>query len=293
MNLQDKNVVVLGVADESSIAWAIARAFRAHGANVWIGYQQKFFSRVRILLRQYPDIQAQRCDVTDEAEMRAFFERFDDAPIDVVVHAVAFASPTLFTRPPSAVDAESFGQSQHISALSLASVVRHVKPRLREWGSVITLSFQASERAEPMYGLMGVAKSALESLVRYLALELGVMKVRVNAISPGPVETPAAKGILMAFLAEPESLRTLRNDILHRALQAARQELGADADEIEYVSAAWKHVQRGFAEISAIQEGISAQDVADCALFLGSDYSRKITGQVVKVDCGLSSSMII
>ena len=293
MNVQDKNVVVLGVADESSIAWAIARAFHAHGANVWIGYQQKFFSRVRVLLRQHPGVQGQRCDVTDEAEMQAFFERFCDAPIDVVVHAIAFASPTLFTQPPSAAAAEHFSQSQHISAFSLASVVRHAKPYLREWASVMALSFQASERAEPMYGLMGVAKSALESLVRYLALELGALKVRVNAISPGPIETPAAMGILMAFLSDPDILRTLRNDVAHEALAAARRELGEDADEVECASAAWKHVQRAFAERSAIRDVVSAQDVADCALFLGSDYSRKITGQVVKVDCGLSSSMII
>lgn len=293
MNLQDKNVVVLGVADESSIAWAIARAFHAHGANVWIGYQQKFFSRVRVLLRQHPDVQGQRCDVTDEAEMQAFFERFRDAPIDVLVHAIAFASPSLFTQPPSAATAEHFAQSQQISAFSLASVVKHAKPHLREWGSVMALSFQASERAEPMYGLMGVAKSALESLVRYLALELGASKVRVNAISPGPIETPAAMGILMAFLSDPETLKALRNDVAHDALGAARRELGDNADEVDLASAAWKHVQRAFAERSAIQDVVSAQDVADCALFLGSDYSRKITGQVLRIDCGLSSSMII
>jgi len=293
VNFQGRNVVVLGVADESSIAWAIARAFHAHGASVWIGYQQKFFSRVRILLRQHPDIQAQRCDVTDEAEMRAFFERFQEAPIDVLVHAVAFAPPALFTQPPSAATPEAFALSQHVSALSLASVVRHAKPHLREWASVMTLSFQASERAEPMYGMMGVAKAALESLVRYLALELGASKVRVNAISPGPIETPAAMGILMAFLGERDALAALRNDVALAALDAARRELGEDADPVEYASAAWRHVQQAFVERSAIQEVVSAQDVADCALFLGSAYSRKITGQVVRVDCGLSSSMII
>jgi enoyl-[acyl-carrier protein] reductase I len=293
VNFQDRTVVVLGVADESSIAWAIARAFQAHGASVWIGYQQKFFSRVRILLRQHPDIQGQRCDVTDASEMQAFFDRFEDRPIDVLVHAIAFAPPALFTQPPSAATPEAFAESQHISALSLARVVRHAKPHLREWGSVMALSFQASERAEPMYGMMGVAKSALESLVRYLAIELGALRVRVNAISPGPIETPAALGILMAFLAEREALSALRNDVAIAALDAARRELGDDADPIDFATAAWKYVQRAFAERSAIQETVSAQDVADCALFLGSEYSRKITGQVVRVDCGLSSSMII
>jgi len=293
VNFSGRNVVVLGVADESSIAWAIARAFHAHGATVWIGYQQKFFSRVRMLLRQYADVQGQRCDVTDDAEMQAFFDRFRGAPIDVLVHAVAFAPPELFTEPPSAATPEAFAQSQRISALSLASVVRHAKPYLREWGSVITLSFQASERAEPMYGMMGVAKAALESLVRYLALELGELRVRVNAISPGPIETPAATGILMAFLGQRDLRGALRHDVALAALDTARRQLGDDADPVACASAAWQHVQQAFAERSAIREAISAEDVAGCALFLGSDYARKITGQVVRVDCGLSSSMII
>jgi enoyl-[acyl-carrier protein] reductase I len=293
MDLHGKNAIVLGVADESSIAWAIARTLHTHGAAVWIGYQQKFLSRVRMLLRQYPEIQAQRCDVTDDAEMSAFFAQFADRPIDTLVHGIAFGSPTLFARAPSAADPATFAQSQHISALSLARVVAHAKPHLREWGSVLTLTFQASERAMPMYGLMGVAKAALESLVRYLSLELGDINVRINAISAGPVETPAATAILMAFLADPEGLRAMRPGLVHRALDAARQELGPDAEDIEYATAAWKYVQRAFAERSAIPDVILAQDVADCALFLASDYSRKITGQVVRVDCGLSSSTII
>jgi enoyl-[acyl-carrier protein] reductase I len=293
MNVEGKNVIVLGVADENSIAWAIARTFRAHGASVWIGYQQKFFSRVRLLLRQYGDVQAGRCDVTDDAEMAAFFAPFQDTPIDVLVHAVAFAAPALFTRPPSAAEPATFAQSQHISALSLASAVRHAKPHLREWGSVMALTFQASERALPMYGLMGVSKATLESLVRYLALELGELNARVNAISAGPVETPAATSILGAFLSDPAALIMLRRSIVHTAVDAARHELGDGADAVEYASAAWRHVQEGFAQRSAIQERISAQDVADCALFLGSDYSRKITGQVVNVDCGFSSTLII
>jgi enoyl-[acyl-carrier protein] reductase I len=257
VNLQDRNVVVLGVADESSIAWAIARAFLAHGAKVWIGYQQKYFSRVRALLRQHADVQAQRCDVTYPAEMQAFFDRFSESPIDVLVHAVAFASPALFTRPPSAAAPEAFAESQNISALSLATSVRHAKPYLREWASVITLSFQASERAEPMYGLMGVAKATLESLVRYLALELGSMRVRVNAISPGPIETPAATGILMAFIADREALLTLRNDVVHAALESARRELGDEADPVDYAQAAWRLVQEGFAHRSAIRDVVS------------------------------------
>lgn len=293
MNLQGRHVVVLGVADESSIAWAIARAFHAHGATLWIGYQQKYFSRVRALLRQYPDVRGQRCDVTDPLEMQAFFDQFQHAPIDVLVHSVAFAAPVLFTSPPSEAPADAFAQSQHISALSLATAVRYAKPYLREWASVMTLTYQASERAEPMYGLMGVAKASLESLVRYLALELGSLRVRVNAISPGPIETPASTGILMALIADPGSMRGMRNSVVHQAIASARRDLGIEADIVALAQAAWRHVQRGYAERSPIADSVSADDVAGCALFLGSDYSRKITGQVVKVDCGLSSGMIL
>jgi enoyl-[acyl-carrier protein] reductase I len=294
MNVEGKRVVVLGVADESSIAWAIARAFHTHGATVSIGYQQKFFSRVRVLLRDHPGIQGQRCDITADAEMAAFFERFRETPIDVLVHAIAFAAPPLFTRPPSEAEAGTFNESLHISAWSLASVVRHAKPCLREWASVITLTSEASTRAMPMYGLMGVAKSALESLVRYLAIELGDRKVRVNAILAGPIETPAAMGVVMAFLADLDRLQSMRNSVAHDAHQAARRALGENAhDDLAFASAAWKHIQQAVARKSAIQETISAHDVADCALFLGSDYSRKITGQVMKVDCGLSTSLVL
>lgn len=293
MNLEGKNVVVLGVADESSIAWAAVRAFHAHGARVWIGHEQKFLSRVRVLLRQCPDIVAQRCDVTDGAEMASFFDQFEGKQIDVLLHAVAFAAPALFTRPPSAAEADTFAQSQHITALSLARVVRHAKPYLREWASVITLTSEASERAVAMYGLMGVAKAALESLARCLALELGEMRVRVNVVLAGPVDTPAALGVVMAFLRDLDSLGSVRKGVAHRALEAARRELGTDVDDVACASAAWRHVQQEFAEHSAIQDVVSAQDVADCVLFLGSDYSRKITGQVLRIDCGLSTSLII
>jgi enoyl-[acyl-carrier protein] reductase I len=293
MNLHGKTVVVLGVADESSIAWAIARAFRAHGAAVWIGYQQKFLSRVRVLQRQHPDVDAQRCDVTDEAELAAFFQRFADRPIDVLVHAVAFAAPALFTRPPSEAAAEAFAQSQRVTALSLAAVVRHAKPCLRDWASVMTLTSEAAHRAVPLYGLMGVAKSTLESLVRYLALELGDLRVRVNGILAGPVETPAAMGVVMAHLAALDQLPALRNRLAIDALEAARREFDEQDDAVAFAAAAWRHVQQAFADRSPIRDVVRAEDVADCALFLGSDYSRKITGQIVRVDCGLSSSFLI
>ena len=292
MGLEGKNVVVLGVADESSLAWAITKRFAEHGARVFIGYQQKFFSRVRLLLLDNPAIQGDRCDVLKDEEITNFFGRFRDNPIDVLVHGIAFAPGEMFTEPPSETTAEGFCQSLTISAHSLCKVVRFAKPSMRNWGSVITLTYQASERAEASYGLMGVAKAALESAVRYLALELGSRKIRVNAISAGPVETVAATGIMAAFLRNPEALDRQRARVFKAAIEAARA-AGPYSDDFALAKAAWKHFQDIVAQRCAIEELVSKEDVADCALFLGSDYSRKVTGQVVHVDCGLSTSNAI
>ena len=288
MGLEGKNVVVLGVADESSLAWAIAKRFADHGARVFIGYQQKFFSRVRLLLMQNPGVQGDRCDILNDQELTNFFARFASQPIEVLVHAIAFAPNELFTEPASACTAEAFCQSLTVSAHSLCKTVRFAKPHLAEWGSVITLTYQASERAEASYGLMGVSKSALESAVRYLALELGPQKVRVNALSPGPIETVAATGIMGAFLRNPEALQRQRARAFQEAIGMAQAE--NHPDPLAVASAAWKHFQGLAARRCAIEETVSKEDVADSALFLGSDYSRKITGQVIHIDCGYSTA---
>jgi enoyl-[acyl-carrier protein] reductase I len=291
MGLEGKNVVVLGVADESSLAWAIGKRFAEHGAHVFIGYQQKFFSRVRLLLLENPAVKGDRCDVLKDEEVTSFFAKFQSNPIDVLVHAIAFAPSEMFTDPPSDTTAEAFSQSLNISAHSLCKAVKFAKPSMRDWGSVITLTYQASERAEASYGLMGVAKSALESTVRYLALELGGRKIRVNAVSAGPVETVAATGIMAAFLRNPQALGRQRARVFQAAIEQARAE-GAP-DDLALAKSAWKHFQEIVAQRCAIEECISKEDVADCALFLASDYSRKITGQIVHVDCGLSTANAI
>src|ERR1700734_1433468 len=111
MGLEEKNVVVLGVAEEPSLAWAIAKRFAEHGARVFIGYQQKFFSRVRLLLIQNPGVTGDRCDVEKDEELPNFFPRFQDNPLDVLVHAIAFAPNELFTEPASNCGAEAFCRS--------------------------------------------------------------------------------------------------------------------------------------------------------------------------------------
>jgi enoyl-[acyl-carrier protein] reductase I len=295
LGLERKDVVVLGVADETSIAWGIAESFLQCGARVTIGYQQKFFSRVRLLFQKYQRLQGARCDVLNDAELKAFFDSLGDRQIDVLVHAIAYGPPEIFTRPPSEVETEASLQSMLISAFSLPKIVRFAKPRLANWSSVMALSFQASERATPFYGMMGVSKSALESLARYLAVELGELKARVNIISSGPVETLAAMGIILAFSRDPEALNRIPGSLLREAMQAATSENRGlrETDELAWAKAVWGHVQKTFAHHCPLNEPICKEDIAGCALFLGSDLSRKITGQVVRVDCGLSSSLMI
>jgi enoyl-[acyl-carrier protein] reductase I len=290
--LEGRRAAVLGVADGSSIAWGIATAFAAEGALVTVGYQQRFFSRVRLLLREWPGIEGERCDVLSDTELEAFFSRFDESGLDVVVHAVAFAPPEAFTAPPSEVSDEGFAKTLAVSAQSLARVVRFAAPRLRESGSVITLSFQASERAVPLYGLMGVAKSALESLARYLAVELGERRIRVNVISPGPIETLAALGVILAFSRDPDAVARQRGTIEREALERVRKSAEA-GDEIARATVAWHAVQQGFARRCAIPDVVTKEDVAGCALFLASDHARLITGQVIHVDAGLSATLLL
>jgi len=295
LGLTGKKVVVLGVADESSIAWGIARAFAAHGARVTIGYQQRFFSRVRLLLKDCPEISGARCDVLNQEELAAFFAPFQSSAIDILVHSIAYAPAEVFTRPPSEVEVAALDQMMDISAVSLLRVIRVAKLALRPWSSVMTMSFQAAGRAFPAYGLMGVAKSALESLVRYLALELGKDRIRVNAISPGPVETLAAYGEMLAISNDAEAVERIRGDLVKGAFREANEQVAGRAEPrgLEWLQAVETHVRRTFAVRSAIEESVSKEDVAGCALFLGSRLSTKITGQVIHVDAGLSSSFIV
>ncbi len=295
LGLAGKNVVVLGVADESSIAWGIARAFASHGARVTIGYQQKFFSRVRLLLKQWPDVSGCRCDVLNEGELTSFFAPFQSAGIDVLVHSIAYAPPEAFTRDPSQVGMEAVAQTMDITALSLLRVIRVAKPAFRPWSSVMAMSFQAASRAFPAYGMMGVAKSALESIIRYLALELGRNRVRVNAISPGAVETLASYGEVLAITSDSEAVKNIRGNLVKDTMAAGDREVpgGSKTRSLEWVQAVEKQLRQTLAARCAIEETVCQEDVAGCALFLGSQLSAKITGQVIHVDAGLSSSLIM
>lgn len=288
-DLTGKTAVVLGVADRESLAWAIARNLVQAGATVVVGYQHKFFSRVSLLLKEEPSIRGQRCDILNPDELEEFFQKFSRNGLDILVHSIAFGPVSIFTNPPSEVSASDFSETLEISAHSLAKVVRFSKPFLNPAASVVTLSFQASQRAMPFYGMMGVAKAALESLVRYLAVELGRDGVRVNAVSAGPVETLAALSEIVAIKRNPGILTQISDPGLRQVFEEMTTQLGQDSDEIEFAKACWRKIQEKFAQKSALTEILSADDVAQAVLFFASDASKKITGQILNVDCGYSA----
>jgi enoyl-[acyl-carrier protein] reductase I len=142
--------------------------------------------------------------------------------------------------------------------------------------------------------MMGVAKSALECCVRYLAMEMGPKRVRVNAISPGPIATPAAIGEMLAFQRHPAAIDTPAGRVFRRALARIESDPKlSNESELVKASALWDVIQKRIASECAIDELVTQEDVADCALFLASDLSRKISGQVIHVDCGLSSARLM
>ncbi len=193
--LKGKNALVLGVASEDSIAWAIAKELSRQGAQVILGYQFRFHSRIMQLAPTLPHLLAyERCDVMKDEEIEAFFTKVT-VPIDVVVHAIAFAPASAFEGRIIDTSDEDFATALLTSAHSLAKVMRHTHVHMPNGGSVIALSYLGGVRVASNYKVMGVAKAALEAYVRELASDLGPEGIRVNAISAGPIRTLAASGI--------------------------------------------------------------------------------------------------
>jgi enoyl-[acyl-carrier protein] reductase I len=248
-SLHDKHAVVFGVASDQSIAWGISGQLHAAGAQISLGYQQRFKSRVLQLVRgnSIPIAYYERCDVTSEAELQTFFAGVE-RPIDVLVHSIAYANPSTFAKPFTEVTQAEFDEALGISAYSLIPLVRAAAPFMRQGGSVIALSYLGGQRIVSNYKLMGVAKAALEAVVRQLASDVGPQGIRVNAISAGPVKTLAASQI-----------------------------------------GGFDEMLRTYEEVAPLRRSISTQDVGGLATFLGSDQARNITGQVIFVDAGYNT----
>ncbi|MEM7480751.1 MAG: enoyl-ACP reductase [Acidobacteriota bacterium] len=198
IDLAGKRALVMGVANARSLGWGIAQKLHEAGAQLAFSYQgERLKGELEKLTADMEGARLYECDVTDEASLKAVFADLRQAwgTLDYVVHAIAFAPRPAMDGRYIETTRDDWVTALEISAYSLVAVAREAEPLLNEGGGLITLTYYAAEKVVPKYNVMGVAKSALEASVRYLAYELGKKKVRVNAVSAGPVRTVAARSI--------------------------------------------------------------------------------------------------
>jgi enoyl-[acyl-carrier protein] reductase I len=247
--LAGKKALVLGVANDHSIAWSIARAFAREGATLALTYVgDAIEKRVRPLAAELGVDVVLPCDVTRDEDVRALFASLVEqwGVLDVVVHAVAFAPREELRGRFVDTSRDGFRVAMDVSTYSLVAVARAAEPLLApRQGSILTLTYFGAEKVVAGYNVMGVAKAALEAAVRYLAWDLGPNGVRVNAISAGPIRTLSAAGI--------RDFRTM----LHH------------------------HEQR-----APLRRNVSGDEVGLAALFLCSELGSAVTGEIVHVDAG-------
>jgi enoyl-[acyl-carrier protein] reductase I len=196
--LEGKTALILGIANRWSLAYAIAHAFSREGASLvltYLGDRQK--QTIEEFAREMNASAVLPCDVTKDEELAALTASLQgmNRPLHAVVHSLAFANREDLTRPFLETSRDGFLLAQNVSAYSLVAVARATAPLMTEGGSLSTLTYLGATRVLPGYNVMGVAKAALESAVRYLASELGPQKIRVNAISAGPVKTASARAV--------------------------------------------------------------------------------------------------
>jgi enoyl-[acyl-carrier protein] reductase I len=240
--------VVMGVANDRSIAWGIARAVAAQGAELCFTYQgEALEKRVRPLAEQAGSSLVLPCDVTDDASVDSVFERVkaEWGGLDFLVHAIGFADKQYLRGRYMDTPREAFLQAMDISVYSFVSVAQRAVPLMKPGGTLLTMSYLGAERVTPHYNVMGVAKAALEASVRYMAADLGKAGIRVNAISAGPIKTLAASGI----------------------------------GDFRYILK-WNQYN------APMERNITIEDVGGAGVYLLSSLSSGVTGEVHHVDCG-------
>lgn len=247
--LTGKKGIIFGVANERSIAWAIAEALHREGAELAFTYGSDILEkRVRPLAEGIGAKIIERCDVTRDEDISAFFSKIRDSfgSLDLLVHSIAYASKEELQGEYLNTSREGFRIAMDVSVYSLIAIARHVVPMMTGHdSSIITLTYYGSEKVISNYNVMGAAKAALEASVRYLAADLGPKGIRVNAISPGPIKTLAASGI-SGF-----------REMLHHA-----------------------------AEKAPLRRNTLTDEVGKTALYLCSDLASGVTGEVIYVDGG-------
>ena len=248
VDLAGKYGLVLGVANERSIAWAIAQALSAAGARLALTYQgDRLKERVERLADSLEAPLLLPCDATDDEQIEQVFEAIGSefGELSFLIHSIAFANREDLNGRFVDTGRDGFRLAMEISAYSLLPLVRHAAPLMTDGGSVVAMTFDASQRVYPGYNVMGSAKAALEHSVRQLAAEMGPANIRINAISAGPLETLAARGI-----------------------------------------SGFRDMRHAHAERAPLKRNITSEEVASTALFLCSGLSSGITGTVIPVDAG-------
>jgi enoyl-[acyl-carrier protein] reductase I len=217
--LEGKKALIFGVANHRSIAWAIAQALAGEGAQIALTYQERMEKYVRDLAAKIPGTSVIPCDVQNDDELdKAFAETSTifNGELDILIHCVAYAPPSELENPFLQTTRAGFHTALDISAYSLVAMSRRAEPLMKtKGGSILALTYMASERVMPKYNVMAVAKAALECSVRYLAFELGEHNIRVNAISAGPLNTLAARGVsgFTSFREQMGQVAPLRRNI--------------------------------------------------------------------------------
>lgn len=246
--LDGKRGLIMGVANERSIAWGIAREMAAHGAELAFTYQgDAFGKRLAPLAETVGSDILVDVDVTDDASLDTAFETLQNTwgKLDFVVHAIAFSDKNELTGRFVNTSRANFKNSMDISCYSFIEVARRAAPLMTEGGTLMTLTYGGSNRVTPFYNVMGVAKAALEASVRYLAADLGPDGIRVNALSPGPMKTLAGA-----------------------AIGGARK--------------TYRHTEQN----APMRTNASLEHVGGAAVFLASDYGKSTTGEILRIDGG-------
>jgi enoyl-[acyl-carrier protein] reductase I len=249
IDLSGKSALILGVANQRSLAWAIAEALGEAGCSLAFTYQgERLQKNVTSLAKKFPKAPVMACDVTSDEQVEGVFTRVhkEFGTLDIMIHSIAFARKTELEGKFINTSLQGWRIAMEISAFSLVNLARHALPLMkRNGGSIVALSYLGSRRVVPKYNVMGTAKAALEQSVKHLASELGRSHIRVNAISAGPVSTLSARGI-----------------------------------------SGFSEMAQHHRKLSPLGRRIKASEVGDAALFLCSDLASGITGEVMFVDAG-------
>ena len=246
--MKGKKGLIMGVANERSIAWGIANAAHAQGAELAFTYQgEALLKRVTPLAEKVGSDLVLECDVTNAESIDATFDTLKDhwGELDFVVHAIAYSDKEELKGKYLDTTRDNFNLTMDISCYSFTAVCQRAQPLMKSGGSLLTLTYYGAERVVPHYNVMGVAKAALEASVRYLAEDMGAMGIRVNSLSAGPMKTLAASGI----------------------------------GDFRYILK-WNEYN------SPLKRNVTLEDVGGAGLYLLSDLSSGVTGENHHVDCG-------